>query len=251
MSNAFTWLTDSDNWRDQLGTPGIATQIGNHLEYSVIALVIAGVIAVPLGLVIGHTGRARSLITLFNGLRALPTIGLLILFVVIIAPHIHGRGDAPYLIPTEIVLVLLALPPILSNTFAGVDNVDPSVRDAAQGMGMTGRDVLFRVETPIALPLIFSGFRNATLQVIATATVAAYVSLGGLGRFIYDGLASHDFPQMTGGAVLVALLALAADLALASAQRYMVSRGISGRFQQSAAADARTATLIEVEVGSV
>jgi osmoprotectant transport system permease protein len=251
MSNAFTWLTDGSNWRDQLGTDGITTQIGNHLEYSLIALVIAAVIAIPIGLVIGHSGRARFVITLVNGLRSLPTVGLLILFYVIISPHIHGRGDAPYLIPTEVVLVLLALPPMLSNTYAGVDNVEPSVRDAAQGMGMTGTQVLLRVETPNALPLIFSGLRSATLQVIATATVAAYVGLGGLGRFVYDGLASHDFPEMTGGAVLVALLALVADLVLASAQRYMVSRGVSGRFRQPAAADARTATLTEVEVGSV
>ena len=130
------------------------------------------------------------------------------LLVVIIAPHFYGRTNAGYLIPTEIVLVLLAVPPILSNTYAGVQNVSPAVRDAAFGMGMTGPQVLSRVELPNALPLIFSGFRSATLQVIATATIASYVTLGGLGRFIYDGLAQQDYPQMISGGLLVAALAL-------------------------------------------
>jgi osmoprotectant transport system permease protein len=154
---------------------------------------------------------------------------------VLISPHISGRSDAPYLLPTEIVLVLLALPPILGNTFAGVRNVEPAVRDASTGMGMTSGQVLFRVELPNALPLVFSGLRSATLQVIATATVAAYVGLGGLGRFLYDGLASHDFAQMTGGAILVAALALAADFVLATVQRFVVSPGVSGRFRTRSA----------------
>ncbi len=110
-----------------------------------------------------------------------------------------------------------------------MQNVDPAVRDAAYGMGMTGQQVLFRVEFPNALPLIFSGFRSATLQVIATATIAAYVTLGGLGRFIYDGLAQQDYPQMISGGLLVAALALVSDLLLALAQRYTVSPGITGR----------------------
>ena len=215
MSNAISWLTDSANWHDRLGTPGIPAQLAGQLEYSLIALAIAGVIAFPLGLVLGHTNRATFLINIVNAFRALPTLGLLILFYVLISPHINGRGDLASLLPTEIVLVLLALPPILGNTFAGVRNVEPAVRNASTGMGMTSGQVLFRVELPNALPLVFSGLRSATLQVIATATVAAYVGLGGLGRFLYDGLASHDFAQMTGGAILVAALALAADFVLA------------------------------------
>jgi osmoprotectant transport system permease protein len=247
VSNAFTWLNDPANWRDQIGTAGIVTQLVNHLEYSAIALGIGAVIALPIGLAVGHTQRGRPLVSVANGLRALPTTGLLILFYVLISPHISGRGNAPYLIPTEIVLTLLAIPPILANTFAGVDGVDPDVRDAARGMGMIGRQVLFRVEVPNALPLIFSGVRSATLQVIATATVAAYVGLGGLGRFLYDGLASHDFGQMTGGAVLVAVLALVADLLIAAVQRYAVSRGVSGRFRRRLAPDSRTGRVMESE----
>ncbi len=177
---------------------------------------------------------------------------MLVLLVVIIAPHFYGATNKGYLIPTEIVLVLLAVPPILSNTFAGVQNVSPAVRDAAYGMGMTGPQVLFRVELPNAMPLIFSGFRSATLQVIATATIAAYVTLGGLGRFIYDGLAQQDYPQMISGGLLVAALALAADLLIAVVQRYTVSPGITGRTVRGSGrrgrqkgADSRTAIVTE------
>jgi osmoprotectant transport system permease protein len=151
-------------------------------------------------------------------------------------------------VPTEIVLVLLALPAILANTYAGVRNVEPAVRDAALGMGMTGRQVLWQVELPNAMPLVFSGLRSATLQVIATATIAAYVGLEGLGRFVYDGLASRDFAQMAGGAVLVAALALVVDLLLALVQRYTVSRGVTRRFSRRAVhSDSREATITELE----
>ena len=245
--SAIDWLTDGGHWEDALGTPGIPSQLENHLEYSAIAMVVAAVIALPIGLFIGHTHRARPLVSTVNGLRALPTTGLLILFYVLISPHIHGRGDRAFLIPTEAVLILLAIPPILANTYAGVENVDPAVRDAARGMGMTSGQVLFRVELPNALPLMFSGLRSATLQVIATATVAAYVGLGGLGRYLYDGLASHDFNQMTGGAILVALLALAVDFLLSLVQRSVVSPGVSGRFSGRAGqSGVREAQLTEV-----
>jgi osmoprotectant transport system permease protein len=247
MSNVFVWLNDPLNWTGTRFTPGIIDQIGAHLWYTAIALVVAGVIGFPLGLILGHTGRATWLISLANGLRALPTVGLLILLYVMVSPLISGRGDAVYLVPTEIVLVLLALPAILANTYAGVRNVEPAVRDAARGMGMTGRQVLWQVEVPNAMPLVFSGLRSATLQVIATATIAAYVGLEGLGRFVYDGLASRDFGQMGGGAILVAALALVIDLVLAVVQRYSVSRGVTGRFSRRAArADSRTATLTEL-----
>lgn len=244
MSSTMTWLNDPANWRGDAGTTGIAAQLVSHLEYSGAALGIALVIALPLGLAIGHTGKGTWAVTVVNGIRALPTVGLLILFYVLLSSRISGGGDAVFFIPTLIVLVLLAMPPILANTYAGVQNVNPSTNDAAVGMGMTGRQVLTQVEFPNALPLIFSGLRSATLQVIATATVAAYVGLGGLGRFLYDGLANHDFGQLTGGAILVALLALVADLVLMLIQRYAVSRGVSGRFSRHLRADARTAEVV-------
>ncbi|MEZ0064547.1 osmoprotectant transport system permease protein [Streptacidiphilus sp. MAP12-20] len=232
------WLNDPGNWT---ATGGVFDQLVSHLQYALIALVIATVLALPAGLLIGHTGRGRWLVTAANAVRALPVVGLLILLYVMLAPHIHGRGDTVYLLPTEIVLVLLAIPPILSTTFAGVENVDPDVRDAAAGMGMRGGQVVRRVELPNALPLIFSGLRSAALQVIATATVAAYLGLGGLGRFVYDGQASQNFAERNAGALLVALLAVAADLVLAVVQRYTVSPGVSGRFsERSAQGDAET-----------
>ena len=247
MRDMLVWLNDPQNWTGTRFTPGIGDQVAAHLAYTALAVLIAGLIAFPLGLVLGHTGRAGWLVSLANGLRSLPTVGLLILLYVMVSPLISGRGDAVYLVPTEIALVLLALPAILANTYAGVRNVSPAVRDAARGMGMTGRQVLFRVELPNALPLVFSGVRSAALQVIATATIAAYVGLDGLGRYVYDGLASRQFGQMAGGAVLVAALALLVDLALSLVQRATVSRGVSGRFSSRTAGDSRTAALIELE----
>jgi osmoprotectant transport system permease protein len=227
------WLGTSAHWH---GADGVGRHVAEHLEYSLIALVIAIAVALPVGLLIGHTGRGTFVIVFSaNGLRALPTIGVLVFFVILISPHIHGRGEAPYLIPTEIALVLIAIPPVLSGAYAGVQAVPPDTRDAAEGMGMVGGQVLVQVELPCALPLIVSGIRSATLQVIATATIGAYVSLGGLGRYIFDGLSQHDYPQMAAGALLVALLALAADLTLALVQRLVVSPGVSGRYSHKAA----------------
>ncbi len=157
-------------------------------------------IAVPIGAWIGHTGRGGFLaVGLANGLRALPTLGLLVLIVGATGLGLLGPITA---------LVILAVPPILAGTYAGVRNVDPAVVDAARGMGMGGREVLLGVELPNALPLIMGGIRSSTLQVISTATIAAYVALGGLGRYIIDGLAVRDFPQMIAGSILVALLAV-------------------------------------------
>ncbi|MGI8418638.1 MAG: ABC transporter permease, partial [Nakamurella sp.] len=189
------WFNDPENW---WGPSGLLMRIREHVEYTVIILVLAMLIALPLGLLIGHTGRGVvAVVGIANALRAIPTLGLVILLEIWITPKIHAtgaipgllqRGALPFFIPVVIVLILLALPPILTNTYAGVNNVDPAVRDAASGMGMTGWQVVRKVEVPCALPLIASGIRSATLQVIATLTVAAYLPfLGGLGRFINDG----------------------------------------------------------------
>lgn len=253
IQRVFDWLTDGNNWKDSHLNTGILTQLEAHVRFTGIALAFALLIALPLGTLIGHTGRGTWLVSAANAVRALPTVGVLVLLTVVISPHFHGRTDVGYLIPTEIVLVLLAIPPILSNTYAGIENVSPAVRDAAAGMGMTGPQVLFRVELPCSLPLIFSGFRSATLQVIATATIASYVPLGGLGRFIYDGLAQQDYPQMIGGGVLVAALAMTTDLILAIIQRYAVSRGITGRFatrRPAAAPEVQLAALTGSELSS-
>ena len=143
-----------------------------------------------------------------------------------------------------LVLIVLAIPPILSGAYAGVEGVEPAARDAAVGMGMRGTEVLRHVELPCALPLILSGIRSAMLQVIATATIAAVLGLGGLGRFLIDGLASQDFPQTASGAVLVAILALLVDMALVLVQRLVVSPGLTGRYGKVSSTDAETGTAI-------
>jgi osmoprotectant transport system permease protein len=230
VTDVANWLSDSSHWT---GPDGVPTRLREHLEYSLLAMLIAALIAIPLGLLIGHTRRGTfAVVAIANSFRALPTVGLLTFFYILLAPHIHGTGTASYFIPSEIVLILLAIPSMLSNTYAGIDNVDPGVKDAAQGMGMRGSQVLWRVEVPNALPLILSGVRASFLQVIATAIVTAYVGLGGLGRPLLDGLASQDYPQMASGAVLVAALALLIDLLLAIVQRYVVSRGVTGRYSR-------------------
>lgn len=218
LNQVVPFFRDSANWS---GTFGIPHRIEEHLQYIGIALAISLVIALPLGLLIGHTGRGAFLaINIGNAARSLPTLGLLTLVVLVV-----GLGLAPVLVA----LVVLAVPPILTSTYAGIRAVDPAVIDAGRGMGMSGLKVLRQIELPLALPLMLGGLRSAVLQVVATATIAAYVALGGLGRFLIDGLANRDYPQMVAGALLVAALAIVLDLVLLGVQRLVVSPGISGR----------------------
>lgn len=242
------WLTTADHW---WGDNGLLNSLRQHVTYTLIAVIIAALIALPIGLIVGHTGRGVFLVVgLANAIRAVPAFGLLLLLFVELTPHIHhtqavpglvGRGGLPNLVSVLIVLIILAIPPILTNTYAGVQNVDPAVRDAARGMGMTGGEVLRKVELPIALPLIFSGLRSAVLQVIATATIAAFLPfLGGLGFIIFNGLQTINdpetgYPAMIGAAIVVAALAVAADLLLLGLQKLVVSPGVSGQFRVQAA----------------
>lgn len=244
IHDLWTYISDSTHWANTDGNIGLAQNVVDHLTYSFIAIGIALAVAVPLGLWIGHTGKGSTLVVgTVNASRALPTFGLMVLLYIWIAPHFTGKTNLPYILPVELVLLLLAIPPLLSNTYAGVQSVDPAIRDAATGMGMTGNQVLFQVELPNAFPLMMSGLRAATLQVIATATIGAYIGLGGLGAPIYDGTqqgpfqdnpASHTATgELLSGALLVAALALLLDLVLATIQRYSTSRGITGRYRKS------------------
>jgi osmoprotectant transport system permease protein len=237
MGGAINWLTDGANWS---GPSGVLARLLEHLTYTFIALAIAIVIAIPVGAAIGHTGRFTGLVSgLANALRALPTLGLLILLALW---GLHSlRGDLALLGPAIAVLVVLAVPPILSNTYAGIANVDPAARDAAKGMGMTGREVLTKVELPVAMPLIMSGVRSAFLQVVATATIAAVISLGGFGRYVIDGLAQQNYSMMVSGAILVAVLAILGDRILALIAHFVVSPGLTGR---SVRARATTADMV-------
>ncbi|MEO5743045.1 MAG: ABC transporter permease [Terracoccus sp.] len=226
FATVWAWFTDPANWQ---GSDGVPTRMLEHVKFTGITLAIALVVAVPIGAWVGHTGRMRWLVTAANAARAIPTLGLLFAVSMLVSPLF--TSDLAFTVPSIAVLVLLAIPPLLSGTYSGIESVDPAARDAARGMGMSDWEVLTRVELPCAMPLFLSGLRSATLQVIATATIAASISLGGLGRYLIDGLASQDYVQMVTGSILVALLALVADLLLALLERFAVSPGISGRGQ--------------------
>lgn len=216
MNWLIDFFGDADHWS---GPYGIPARLLEHLAFSGVAFLVAASIAVPLGMLIGHTGRGALLVVVSaNAARALPTLGLLVLVVLL-----AGVGTAlPVLIP----LIVLAVPPILVNTYEGVRGVDPDLRDAAYGMGLRGRQVLFQALTPVALPLILLGLRLAAIQVVSTATIAAFVGLGGLGRFIIDGIATRTYADVIGGAVLAAGLALAVQFGFTLLQRVTVSPGV-------------------------
>jgi osmoprotectant transport system permease protein len=218
FSWAWDWVTESANWR---GSGSIPQEIVAHLGYSGLPLLIATLIAVPAGVVIGHTGRGALLVVnLANAWRAIPTLGLLTLLAVFL-----GFSFITWLLP----LVVLAIPPILVNVYEGVAGVDPGVKDAAKGMGMTSWKQVTRVEVPIALPLILVGLRTSAIFVVATATIAAYIGLGGLGRFIIDGLASDQYGQVAGGALLVVVLAVLVLALFAVLSRLVVPAGLRGQ----------------------
>jgi osmoprotectant transport system permease protein len=215
FSWAWDWVTTSAHWH---GSDSIPQQILAHLGYSALPLVIAALIAVPAGVWIGHTGRgAVFVVNLANAWRAIPTLGLLILLAVFL-----GFSVLTWLLP----LVVLAIPPILVNAYEGVAGVDPDVKDAAKGMGMTPWQQVTRVEVPMAMPLILVGLRTGAIFVVATATIAAYIGLGGLGRFIIDGLASDQYGPVAGGALLVVVLAVLVLALFAGLSRLAVPAGL-------------------------
>ncbi len=216
---ALAWIVDPAHWP---GPGGIAERLAQHLWYSVLAVLLAGVIALPLGLWIGHTGRGRAAaIGLSGALRALPSLGLLTFLAVAL-----GVGIDQALLPSTVVLAVLAIPPILAGAYAGVEAIDPDVVDGARAVGMSERQIVTGVEMPLAAPMILGGFRSAMLQVIATATIAAYLGLGGLGRYILDGLPVRDYPRMLAGALLVTLLALLVDGLLTLLQDRLTTAGV-------------------------
>ncbi|WP_217145198.1 ABC transporter permease [Streptomyces sp. AC627_RSS907] len=214
--NAF--FSDSAHWS---GYDGIPRRLLEHVQYTLMALGLAAAIGLPAGLLTGHTGRGGNAVAFVaTAARALPSFGLLVLIAVVV-----GIGLLPVMIP----LVVLAVPPILVTTYEAVRSVDPSPVDAARGMGMRESRILFRVELPVALPLVLSGLRSAAIQVVSTATIAAYVSLGGLGRYIIDGLYQRNYEKVVGGATLVALLALVTLAVFWAAERLAVSPGVRRR----------------------
>jgi osmoprotectant transport system permease protein len=225
LSDVGSFLTDGAHWH---GREGIPTLVLQHLQLTAVAVLAAAVVALPIGFVLGHvrTGGAVA-VNIANIGRALPALALLIL-----AVQWFGIGrptgvlQPVHSIPAFIAMFALAVPPMLANAYVGVANVDDEVREAARGMGMSGRQVLGRVELPMALPLVMAGVRTAAVAVVATATLAAYVDAGGLGRYIVDGFAVQDDVKVFVGGLLVALLAITVELTLAWLQHVLESPGI-------------------------
>lgn len=209
---ALSWLTTPANW---LGGSGILTRSAEHLGLTLLIVVLAALVALPLGTVIGHTGRGRWLVSATGAARAIPTLGVLTL-----AGLWLGIGLAA---PT-LALLVLAVPPLLSATYSGIASTPRTTVDAARAIGLTESQILAQVEVPHAAGLVAAGVRSATLQVIATTTLAAYTANYGLGRFLYTGLKTRDYAQMIGGAIVVVALALLADAALAAASRALRAR---------------------------
>lgn len=209
------WFLNGAHWQ---GDGGIPHRTFEHLTMSGASVLVAALIALPIGIAIGHFGRGGILaINISNIGRAVPSFAVLV-----IAVELVGIGA----LPAFIALVALAIPPMVTNSYIGMREVDADVREAARGMGMRERAVLWRVELPIALPLIMAGIRTSAVNVVATATLAALVAWGGLGRFIVDGFGLQDYPMMFAGAIMVAILSLIVEFSLAGAQRLATPAGL-------------------------
>lgn len=200
FAEAFAWIADPAN---QSGTEGIWYRMVEHLAYTGLAVLIAALFAVPVGYLVGHSGRGRGFVVATSGAaRALPTLGVLTLVALIL-----GIGLAAPLVA----LIVLAFPSVLAGAYAGVEAIDRTTVDAARAVGMSEWQILTRVEAPLGLPLLLGGLRSAVLQVVATATLAAYVGAGGLGRFLFLGLKTQDYAQMLAASLLVVALAIVSD----------------------------------------
>ncbi len=218
VGQVVAWFTDPANW---MGTNGIPNRLFEHVWLSGLVVLVGSAIAIPAGLVIGHTGRGAFLtVSIANLGRAIPSYALLLIFFTF-----FGIGFAT----TFPALLVLTIPPILTSTYVGIREVDRDTVEAGRAMGMTELELLRAVEVPIALPVIIAGVRIAAVQVVATATLAALVGGGTLGRFIVDGFALQQFDQLVGGAILVAILALLTERAFTFLEGAVVSPGLSGR----------------------
>lgn len=212
------WFGDPTHWT---GNTGVPARLLEHLLISLLSLGMASLIALPAGLFIGHTKRAEFLVVSVANLgRAIPSFAILAIMLPITIRLGLGLGFWP----TVIALFLLGIPPTLTNTYVGIQGVDADTVEAARGMGMSEMQVLAKLELPLAAPLIAAGLRTALVQVIATATLAALVAWGGLGRFIIDGFAVRDDAQMAAGALLVASMAIAAEVLFAFVERLLSPR---------------------------
>ncbi len=226
LGQVLAWFADPANWS---GKDGIPIRLAEHLYLSVIPLLLALALALPVGLYVGHTGRgARLAVNLANVGRAIPTLAILVIaFMLLSRPLVQiGLRSEAQEVPAILAMCFLALPPVVTNTYVGLSEVDRDLIEAARGMGLTERQVLLRVELPVALPVILAGIRTAAVQVVATATLGAVIATGGFGRYLIDGIATQKYEEMFAGAVLVALLAILTELTFAWIQRRTLSPGL-------------------------
>ena len=230
---AIHWIFTASNWNEVNFQAGIRSQLLYHVELSAISVAIAAAIAVPVGYLVGHTRRGQFLaVSVANVGRAIPSFALVVLAFIII-----GNLSASLqftMLPTIIALVLLAIPPILTNTYVGIQAVDADTVEAARGMGLSEWQVLLRLEMPLAAPLTMAGLRTSAVTVVATATLAGFVGGGGLGVFLYNGFAQQgQEQQLIGGAILVAVLAILTELLFAGLERAVTPRTRSRRKARS------------------
>jgi osmoprotectant transport system permease protein len=230
MGDIIDFFLNPANWAGQTGIPN---RLFEHLVISGVAIAVATLVGLPIGLYIGHTGRGANLaINLANIGRAVPSYAILVMVLPVTLALAPVLGYAPALglnpLPILISMTLLAIPPILVNAYAGLRSVDRELIEAARGMGMRERQILRSTELPLASPVIIGGFRTATLSVIATATIGAILAGGGLGRFIFDGLNQGlaGRASIYAGAILVTVLAVAVDLVLALVQRRLTPESL-------------------------
>jgi osmoprotectant transport system permease protein len=215
FGDALKWLVTGSHW---VGSEGIPVRTLQHVELSVVSIALAVVIAVPVGMYIGHTRRFQFLVVSIANLgRAVPSFGILVIAYVVVLKVASGLAFG--FTPTVVALVLLAIPPILTNAYVGIQSVDPDMVEAARGMGMTEREVLTKLELPLAAPLIMAGIRTAAVTVVATATLTALIGGGGLGRFIIDGFSQGDTSMLVAGAILVAILAIITEVSFGFVER--------------------------------
>ena len=239
IGTGIAWLLDPTHWT---GADGIPARLFEHVTISAAAVVVACLVAMPLGLWIGHTGRrAFVAINTANVGRAVPSYAVMAIILPLSLAVSPEYGLA--LIPTFLAMTLLAIPPILVNTYAALREVDRDLIEAARGMGMREMQVLRRVELPIGLPIIVGGIRTAAVQVVATATLGAVFGYGGLGRYLIDGIARRDFDRLFAGVVLVAGLALLTEFAIALVQRRLTSAGLRAGAGQKDVAFTKVADL--------
>lgn len=197
LAETIEWLTDPGHWA---GDGSIPVRLGQHIVVTLVVTAIGAVLAIPVGTWMGHHRRGEATVAAFaNGARALPTLGI----VTGLALSLGIGLQAPL-----IALVVLAVPSILAGTYSGVASVPQASVDAATALGYTPTQTMLRIELPLAMPVIGGGVQSALVQVVSTATIAAYVADVGLGRYIFSGLKSRDYAEMLGGSALVIILAL-------------------------------------------